>query len=349
MIPEDTRILRKERLESFLETLLRDRAVFAPVRKGESLLFESIESARDFVPGHGNTVNSSKDALFPQTERLFAYRKEEKVVKIDAPSPGEQKQALFGVRPCDTRALLLLDGVFGGNTKDPYYGHRRANTLVISLACAHPDPTCFCLSLGGGPCSPEGSDLLMLDLGDRYVVEAHSEQGRALLRDGSFEDAGDEALAGAAEARREAESSINQTAMGMRTTGKELQERLERLFDDPLWDDLTESCLGCGVCTYLCPTCHCFDICDEASAGAGERIRIWDSCQFPLFTQQASGFNPRTSVKERFRHRIMHKFSYLPGNGNLTGCVGCGRCVRSCPVNLDIREVLEKISKDEAK
>ena len=348
MIAEDTRILRKERLESFLETLLRDRAVFAPVRKGESLLFESIESARDFVPGHGNTVNSSKDALFPQTERLFAYRNEEKGIRIDVPSPEQKGQVLFGVRPCDARAFLLLDGVFGGDRADPYYGDRRANTVVISLACAHPDPACFCLALGGGPCSPEGSDLLLLDLGDRYLAEAQSEQGKTLLEEESFESVDDETLVSASQARKEAESSMNSAALGERVLGKGLQERLERLFDDPLWSDLTESCLGCGVCTYLCPTCHCFDICDEVSAGAGERIRIWDSCQFPLFTQQASGFNPRTSVKERFRHRIMHKFSYLPGNGNLTGCVGCGRCVRSCPVNLDIREVLEKISKDEA-
>jgi ferredoxin len=202
------------------------------------------------------------------------------------------------------------------------------------------------MSLGGSPSSPEGSDLLLLDLGDQYLVEAHSEQGKALLEEAPFERINDEAIAKAEKARRGAESSMNPVAMGKISTGKELQERLEQLFDDPLWSDLTESCLGCGVCTYLCPTCHCFDICDEASAKAGERIRVWDSCQFPLFTQQASGFNPRPSVKERFRQRIMHKFSYLPGNGNMTGCVGCGRCVTECPVNLDIREVLEKFSKD---
>ncbi len=116
-----------------------------------------------------------------------------------------------------------------------------------------------------------------------------------------------------------------------------------------MWGDLTETCLGCGVCTYLCPTCHCFDICDEAATAAGERIRVWDSCQFPLFTQEASGANPRPSGKERFRQRIMHKFSYLPKERDMAGCVGCGRCVAECPVNLDIREVLEKLSQAEAR
>jgi sulfhydrogenase subunit beta (sulfur reductase) len=348
MIREDTRILTKARVASFLDALLRDRVVFAPVKREGLLLLESIESARDFTPGNGNTVNSAKDALFPQTERLFTYRNEEMEVRIDVPCPEGKGRVLFGVRPCDARALLLLDGVFGGDRADPYYSNRRSNTVVISLACAHPTSTCFCLSLGGSPSSPEGSDLLLLDLGDKYLVEAHSEQGRTLLGDRSLEDVDDKSLARAAEVRSEAESSMNPVAMGSKALGKELQERLEELFDDPLWRDIAEPCLGCGVCTYLCPTCHCFDICDESSAEAGERIRIWDSCQFPLFTREASGFNPRPSVKERFRQRIMHKFSYLPGNGNLTGCVGCGRCVTECPVNLDIREVLEKVSKDKA-
>jgi sulfhydrogenase subunit beta (sulfur reductase) len=348
MIRESTRILRKDRLESFVETLLRDRLVFAPRRKGDLLLLDNIRAPYDLALDRGHTKNSAKDVLFPQTERLFAYWNEEKGIKIDVPAPGEQGQVLFGVRPCDARALRLLDGVFGEGVRDPYYGDKRTRTLVISLACTHPDSTCFCLSLGGGPCSPEGADLLMLDLGDRYLVEAHSDRGSALLPDGSFEETDDEAFAKATQARTKAESTMNQAAMAKTTEGKELRERLEQLFDDPLWRDIAEPCLGCGICTYLCPTCHCFDICDEASTGAGERIRIWDSCQFPLFTQQASGFNPRPSVKERFRQRIMHKFSYLPGNGNMIGCVGCGRCVTECPVNLDIREVLEKVSKDGA-
>jgi ferredoxin len=174
------------------------------------------------------------------------------------------------------------------------------------------------------------------------VVEAASEKGKAFLQNPSFEEADEEAMAKAEKIRKEAESAMNPASIA-----KALEERLEHV-DDPLWGDLTESCLGCGVCTYLCPTCHCFDICDEAAATTGERIRIWDSCQFPLFTQEASGFNPRPSEKERFRQRIMHKFRYLPKDRHMAGCVGCGRCVTECPVNLDIREVLEKLSRAEA-
>jgi sulfhydrogenase subunit beta (sulfur reductase) len=348
MIREGARTLKKERLEGFLQSLLRDRTVFGPVKKGQLVLLESIHSADDLILGQGKTKNSPKNALFPQAERLFTYRKEGQGITLDPPFPGGKKQALFGVRPCDVRAFLLLDSVFTSDKPDPYYADRRSNTVVVSLACTHPDAACFCQSLGGGPCSSEGSDLLMFDLGDQYLVEGHSAQGRLLLENDFFGDADDEAIAGAEQARVKAEASMDPIAATMIVTAGELQKKLADIFDDSIWSELTESCISCGVCTYLCPTCHCFDICDEASPDAGERIRIWDSCQSPLFTQQASGFNPRPSAKERYRQRIMHKFSYLRETGNMTGCVGCGRCVTECPVNLDIREVLEKVAMHEA-
>jgi ferredoxin len=232
--------------------------------------------------------------------------------------------------------------------QDPYYAEKRGKTVVIGMACETPDPKCFCLAIGSGPCSSEGSDILFLDLGDRYLVKAGSPKGETLLQNMAFENVDEETLAKADLAKKEAEKSMNQEALGQVGIGEVLEKRLETLFDDPIWNDITESCLGCGICTYLCPTCHCFDILDEAGQSAGERIRIWDSCQFPLFTHQASGVNPRPSAKERFRQRIMHKLCYLPQNGNLAGCVGCGRCVTECPVNLDIREVIQKISVREA-
>lgn len=344
----DTGILRKDHFEDFLKTLFKDRLVFAPVRRGELLLFERVESASDIAMTPGNTKNPAKVALFPQKERLFAYFHREGSVEIERPPEGEQDQVLFAIRPCDARAFLLLDSVFGGDTPDPYYADKRSRTVIVSIACPRPTHACFCLSLGGGPCSPEGSDLLLVDLGDRYIVQAGSEKGRALLENPYFEDADEEAFEKATKLRKEAESSMDRAATREASEAKQLERQLEHLFDDAIWHDLAESCLGCGICTYLCPTCHCFDMCDETTGDAGERLRIWDSCQFPLFTRQASGFNPRRSQKERFRHRIMHKFCYLPQKGNGTGCVGCGRCVAECPVNLDIREVLGKLSKEGA-
>lgn len=343
-MPSIFKILRKDRLASFLERLLQERIVFAPVRKGEVILIREIDSPSQVVLEYLNAKESPKSVFFPQRETLFRYRSEKGKAEVDVPEYRERGRVLFGIRPCDARGLLLLDKVFGGECSDPYYADKRAGTVVVSLGCADPNPSCFCLSMGGGPCSSEGSDLLLLDLGDRYIAEATSEKGAVLLEDQAFEDIDDEALALAEKVKRRSEACMKPVA-----DKKNLEGQLERLFNDPVWKDLTETCLGCGICTYLCPTCHCFDLCDEATGQAGERIRVWDSCQFPLFTQQASGFNPRPTVKERFRQRIMHKLSYLPKSQSMTGCVGCGRCVTECPVNLDIREVLTSLSEGNAR
>jgi sulfhydrogenase subunit beta (sulfur reductase) len=339
-----SRTLRKDRLPGFLERLLAERDVFAPRRKEDRVVLEKIDSPGDGVLEYGNTKESPKFALFPQRETLFGYRAEKGKVELKVPRAKEKGQVLFGIRPCDARGLLLLDRVFGGDCSDPYYEEKRAKTLVVSLGCVHPNPTCFCRSTGGGPCSPEGSDLFFLDLGDRFLVEAVTDKGAALLEEAAFEDADEAVLALGEKIKTETWASMKPPALK-----KNLKERLNQLFDDPAWRDLAETCLGCGICTYLCPTCHCFDLCDEGAGLGGERIRVWDSCQFPLFTQQASGFNPRPTVKERFRQRIMHKFSYLPETQGMLGCVGCGRCITECPVNLDIREVITSLQEGNAR
>lgn len=334
-----TKTLRKERLRGFLERLLEEREVFAPQRRGDAVVLERIDSAGDVLLEYENTKASPKFALFPQRETLFGYRAEKGKAVLEVPRGETEGKVLFGVRPCDARGLLLLDRVFSADCSDPYYGNKRARTVIISMGCVHPNPTCFCRSTGGGPCSAEGSDLFFLDLGDRFLVEAASDKGSALLEAQDFEEADKTSVALSKKIREEAEASMERLDVK-----ESLAERLNGLFEDPAWKDLAETCLGCAICTYLCPTCHCFDICDEGASQGGERIRVWDSCQFPLFTQQASGFNPRPTVKERFRQRIMHKFSYLPETHGMLGCVGCGRCITECPVNLDIREVITSLS-----
>jgi sulfhydrogenase subunit beta (sulfur reductase) len=338
-LPSIFKILRKDRLPGFLERLVAERRVFAPVKEGEVILIREIDSPSQVILQYRNAKESPKSVLFPQRESLFRYRMEKGKAEVDVPSGETKGRVLFGIRPCDARGLSLLDKVFSGGCSDPYYIDKRSSTVVVSLACADPNPSCFCLSMGGGPCSAEGSDVLLLDLGDRYVAEAVTEKGAALLKDEAFEESDGTSLDLAEKVKKKAGASMQPLAKK-----ENLEQKLDRLFNDPVWKDLAESCLGCGICTYLCPTCHCFDLCDEASGQAGERIRVWDTCQFPLFTQQASGFNPRPTVRERFRQRIMHKLSYLPKSQSMTGCVGCGRCVTECPVNLDIREVMVSLS-----
>jgi ferredoxin len=201
------------------------------------------------------------------------------------------------------------------------------------MGCERPGPACFCPAVGGDPLGEEGLDVLMVPVEGGYVVRPLTERGRAWTKP-----------LGLAVVRADQEAAAATTAARARerlgaSPVADLQAALGQSFEHPLWDRLHERCLGCAACTYLCPTCHCFDVGDED----GRRWRRWDSCMFPTFTLHASGHNPRTSGKERMRQRLMHKFCYYPERRGRPACVGCGRCVEICPANLDLRSVLAQL------
>jgi ferredoxin len=245
---------------------------------------------------------------------------------------GDSRQVILGIRACDARALQLLDGVFNsGEQQDPYWSLKRERTTLIALGCASPGATCFCTTVGSGPFDNRGVDVMLTDLGTAYLIDVQNEKGEKLF--GQLPDASQSQVDAALEVQSTATGGMNRP---FETDG--IKEKLYGLFDSPFWFEVQESCLGCGVCTFLCPTCHCFDIVDETQRS--ERVRNWDTCMFRIYSQEASGHNPRPTNTERTRQRIMHKYAYFLENHGDIGCTGCGRCVRYCPVNLDIRDIV---------
>lgn len=334
--------LPKEKLKPFLEKLLKDYEVLGPRETAGFVSFGRIMGPGELKLNYQNTIKTPKEAFFPQWEVMFRYRSTEQSVEVKSTEAHEGRRILFGIRPCDIRAALLLDLVFDSpDSKDPYYINKRKGTIVVGLGCNHPASTCFCTSVNGGPFSREGADLFMTDLGDGYLVEVLSPQGRKLLQDLDGIDASHED-------KEQARAIENSATRGISSVieADGLMEKLEKMTEAPFWDSVHEKCLGCGICTYLCPTCHCFDIGDEAFDLSGQRVRYWDSCLFPLFTLETSGHNPRPTGRERIRQRIMHKFSYFLSTHKAIACVGCGRCIIHCPVNLDIRRVIDDIHRE---
>ncbi len=333
------KVIEKSKIPVLIEELTKEYEVFAPVKKNSLISFERISSGNAIYLGFQNTKKPPKEVFFPQTETLFTYRVGKKGVEIEE-APAPKRKVLLGVRPCDARSFVLLDKLFSsGEYKDLYYLEKRKNNTVVGLACNHPLSTCFCTSMGGSPFGKEGMDLLLQELNGKYLLEAVTERGEKLIEKFPWlRDAEKEDIEKAKRLSEDAEKAIRS-----KVSVEGINEKLDKMFDDPIWDQIHQKCIGCAVCTYLCPTCCCFDILDEGT-NEGKRVRIWDTCQSQLFTLEGSGHNPRPSGKERMRQRIMHKFDYVVKNFGEGFCVGCGRCVRECPVNLDIREVVEKIS-----
>ena len=329
------------------------RAVYIPETAGAQTAFALFNPERGLSLHFGNTTLSPKSFLFPQTECLLRFATRGPEAGLCQTEPlGAQKRLLFGVRPCDAAAFALLDRVFAQDDRstDPFWALRRERTLLVGLACNSPDETCFCTAMGGGPHDTAGLDILACDLGDEVLLRPVTDRGRALLAEAAQAATGvpargerGGAALGQAEARRMgAEAVMARSPFVSGLTLEAVSRRSQRTVHAlGIWPKIAETCLNCGVCTFTCPTCHCFDIQDETKGESGRRVRNWDTCMSWLFTAHASGHNPRPTKVERVRQRFMHKFKYMPMNlGGRPGCVGCGRCVRQCPANIDIREVL---------
>ena len=331
-------VLPKDSILNLVRRMLAEYQVFGPVHDDGVTLFRQIKDPSELDLQFSNSSMPPKALLLRQTETLFKFRLG-RTVKIDRVNLPDDRTVIFGIRPCDARSLTILDQVFKGEYEDPYYLAKRKNTVLVGLSCTRPEVNCFCTSLNDGPASAENMDVLFTDIGEKYYVEVKSDKGKHLIAGmkGLLTSAKEENEKKKKEVERKAVASITRS---MNIEG--LVNTLDNMFENPFWQTIAMKCLGCGVCTYLCPTCHCFDIQDETTVTKGARVCVWDSCMYPEYTSQASGYNPRPGRMNRVRNRVYHKFNYFPKNLDVTACVGCGRCIDNCPVNVDIVDVVTR-------
>jgi len=339
------KVLAKKSFPQWVK-ILSSYKIFAPVEKENLWNYELIENPEKVNLDYLNTVLSPKKIIFPQREIYLEFSAEnEDGLKVEEVLPDEKPSVIFGVRPCDAKSLTLTDKVFGGDFEDIYYWSRRKQMALVGLSCSTPpSPNCFCLTVDGSPFSKDGLDVIMTDLGDKYFIETLTKKGEQLVSTAKalFKTPTEKDKKDLLKIQQEAKKLIKRQVESI----KKIPPKLKEMFDASLWDEESMSCIRCGICTYLCPTCHCFDINDEVDSHSplkGKRIRTWDNCQFPDFTMHSSGHNPRPDKASRLRQRIMHKFQYFVERYKNYQCTGCGRCISQCPVGIDIIEVLDKV------
>ncbi len=288
-----------------------------------------------------NSVLSPKDLFFPQTEGIFRFTEVGQDLAIEQVDPGPEPVIIFGIRPCDALSLDLLDKAFlEGQFEETFYQQRRKGSTLITWACLNPSETCFCTSFDCEPGRTKHGDLHLTDLGEGLAVQATSPTGEEIVAeiDDLLRDASSDEQDRAEQVQDEAAEGVSLSAP---VDG--IEDSLADCYEDPIWEELAAACLGCGVCTYLCPTCHCYDLDGETQGQQGIRFRCWDSCMFSDFTRMAGGENPRPTKRERIRNRFLHKLQYFAENHDVYGCVGCGRCLLHCPVGVDITELIHRV------
>lgn len=339
------KILSKNEFDGWLKDLQKSFELFGPLAQGDQIDFAPLTGKTEPDLTFQNSRLSPKGLVQPASERMFQFtlnpEDPEAHILKEIPAAGGPR-LVVGIRPCDARAFSLVQLNFiNPDYQDPWWKQAREGMTLMGLGCTNPCSTCFCTSMGGGPFDSVGLDLLLTDLGSEYLIQSLTEKGEGLLSASPGKDCSEGDRTKATQIQQQAAESLSAQV----ATDHLKEQPLLPLFNAPFWDEVQFACINCGTCTYLCPTCWCFDIQDEVQGTQGIRMRNWDSCMYPLFTLHGSGHNPRGEKVQRVRQRFMHKFKYYVDKyENGVACVGCGRCVQFCPVNIDIRSVCQQMN-----
>ena len=341
--------IKREDLPALFQKIAADQELYLPVRTADQTNFGVWREEAEVDLDTLKTVKSPKDVFFPQSETLYTCYREGKKLSVEPETLKEQDFVVFGMKACDIKGVEVLDRVFLSDPIDTFYAARRDHGTIVALACHEPEETCFCKVFGVDAAHP-AADVAAWMVEDTLYWKPETEKGQKLTKKladllEKAEDAGSETAV--AEEEKKIRSIIEELPYSHLSLEGWNGDVLMEKFESPLWEELYKPCLACGTCTFVCPTCQCYDIKDYDTGHGVQRYRCWDSCMYSDFTMMAHG-NNRTSQKERFRQRFMHKLVYFPANNDgMYSCVGCGRCVEKCPASLNIVKVIKAFQEKE--
>lgn len=333
--------IKRSNLDAFYKKISQKTPLYIPIKKGGEINFGYYFDGAEVDIDTLKTVKSPKDVFFPQSENMMKFKTQGQNIEIIDVREKKDAFVVFGVRACDYKAFSVLDNVFLSDPVDSFYKLRREAGIIFTLACGKPQDSCFCSVFGIDASEPAGDATCWLEENYLYV-RPNTEKGESVMADVAdlAEDGGEKEVEVISAEIKEKTAKLPYANLDI---SRFKPENLNELFNLPDWEELSQACLGCGACTFVCPTCQCFDIRDFKTDKGVTRFRCWDSCMYSDFTQMAAA-NPRTTQMQRYRQRFMHKLVYYPSQyGGTYSCVGCGRCVKKCPQHLNIVKVIKKI------
>ncbi len=329
--------LKRENFIPFMKGLSKFGELWGPVRKGDRYVYAN-EPPEKFVLNAIRTIVPAKKFFLPQKSTILKFKNNEWREHYDV-----KKRVIFGLHPCDIHALNIYHKFYTRLYPDPYYLKNRENTLIVGLSCL-PDENCFC-HLTDTETVNEGFDLFLTDLGDKFLVWVGSPKGDESLKlvKDLIEDTTQKDIDEYVEWRKKRRSMFK---VSLDLEG--MPEILTFNYDSPIWEQMGEACLSCGTCTMVCPSCTCFDIDDEFDIRTDEmnRQRYWYSCVFREYSMVAGGHNFREARSERLKLWYTHKLVGFMSEYGSPACVGCGRCVVSCPVDINVVTVAKALLKE---
>lgn len=333
--------IKNEHINEFLERLKAYGSLYAPKKISEKFYdFRSVEDVQDVVFEYNRTILPPRKFFYPTKETLFTYDKD--AVEMYEAYEDSGPIVLFGVHACDIVGLRIMDANFIDEEPDPYYQKRRENGIIIGISCL-PDEFCFC-NVRRAEFVDKGFDLYLSEVSDGYVIRVGSVKGHKIIDPNLdlFDEMTDKDNLDLVDFDKKKKAMFS-----VQGNWDSLRYNLELRDNNPIWEEESEKCLGCGNCTITCPTCRCYDVKDlpNLDGKTGTRVRIWDSCQFRSHGLVAGNHNFRESKLSRFKNRYMCKNAYCEPV-TTAYCVGCGRCTAFCPADINYKTNLMKIQGD---
>jgi sulfhydrogenase subunit beta (sulfur reductase) len=358
-LDDEMQFITNNNFLNLLEKIHDQYDIFVPVKKEQTLFYTKYSPPMNIIE---NDQNTDQDTIIIGEVRafeplkLFYTRARECVAegfKTDIPRRNPKPFCIVGAKACDLKGFQVQDFVFKeGEFEDPFYIRERENNLIISADCTCAIDTCFCLALNGKTYPENNFDLNLSQVTGGFIVEDGSEKGKVLINNNSqlFSDPMEKTIAERDALRKKVTDAVKKN---IKEHGIPLQDQFNGIirenYESNIWKDEAQTCVECGACNTICPTCHCFLLYDQMSEKRMERLRVWDSCMIKDFAKVAAGVNPRELLWMRLRNRFEKKFDFFPQLAGIYACTGCGRCISACPAKIDIREVLQRLVKDAQK
>ena len=323
------KLLKIGDLNSFLDEINSSAELWIPEKAQEKWIWDKYDKD-DQVDFPANIIDESVKALFFPKRRPIAEFDLKEKWSMKPVAENKNPRVIMGLRSCDVEGINYMDRVFllSGYTDDIYKAERN-RTIIIGMICDEMAASCHCTDRNSSPDKTEGMDIVFKRVEDGFIFKQISEKGEQIMKSQFLHDTEETYIAPDwPQGRFEVASP----------------EEVLATYDDDFWNDASDICLTCGGCTFTCPTCLCFLVADEKFKGKGERVTVWDTCQFSAYSRMAGGHNPRDNNATRVRNRTLDKFGYSKQKYGRTSCTGCGRCVIICPLKRSFPHIARNLT-----
>jgi sulfhydrogenase subunit beta (sulfur reductase) len=316
------KIIYDTQMLDLVESLHKDHLVYVPVENdmrsfSSQFKFKPYEKGDKLTLRYPVTILPPTDLFLPAKDPLFSFLND----KISAPK--DRDQVIFGLSLEDLEGIRRLYTIFKEPIEESTMTRRMEKTLLIAIdKFSAPADIPF--------------DIYLQEIEEGvFMALAGSKRGKAILDKSHFKD-------------HKIMPPKVLPARDRILSDPLLPIAIKKSKNHPIWEELSKICFGCGICSYVCPLCYCYETSDDLEFGeeeAGSRCRTWDSCMLKSFAD-TTHHNFRPELKNRIYNWYFHKFVRMPKEYGFTGCIDCNRCVIYCPSKINYRRTLQVVLDD---